>query len=367
MEHDLQEYIEEAGMNRQQAELLRAQAAAEADTARDRELAELRAQAGREGPAGWRPLLAPNTTPLADGIALLPTTTQTLPPWSGQMGDGAVGNVFRDAILRRMAEFGQEEDAPPALPRCCLCGGAGYYKEAVSYGHPHFGKLFPCRCKLEEQAGRTESHRSALLAGLEAELGPQLVRCTFDNFDLDRPISEIAHGCAIPEQRAQIRRAYVAACEYAEAPRRWLAFFGTPGTGKSHLTAAIAGALARRHIKVIYARVPAQLRFIKDGFDDGTAAARVRALMEVPVLVLDDLGTEQRTDYNTSMLLELVQHRYDQQLATIFTSNVARERIEFRVADRIDELARIVSIVATSYRAEMRKLRGREEDTDDQL
>lgn len=361
----LQELIAEAGMNHQQAELLRATAAAEADTARERELAELRTQAGRTGEAGWRPLLDPNTTLPAAGTVLPPTTTRTLSPWSEQTGAGVAGNVFRDAILQRMADFPQE-DMPPAPPPCCLCGGAGYYKEAVPYGHPNFGKLFPCRCKLDEQAGRTETRRSALLASLEGELGPQLARCTFDTYDLNRPISGPVHGHTIAEQYAKIRRAHQAAYEYAEVPRRWLAFFGPPGTGKSHLTAAIANVLVRRHIKVIYAPVPAQLRFIKDGFDDGTAAARVRALMEVPVLMLDDLGTEQRTDYNTSMLLELVQHRYNNQLATVFTSNVSREQIEFRVADRIDELARIVPIVATSYRAEMRNLRGNE-DIHDQL
>jgi len=39
-----------------------------------------------------------------------------------------------------------------AKPACPHCDGAGYYKEPVPFGHPHFGVLFPCVCKLAEQA-----------------------------------------------------------------------------------------------------------------------------------------------------------------------------------------------------------------------
>jgi hypothetical protein len=30
---------------------------------------------------------------------------------------------------------------------CSSCSGAGWMKEAVPFGHPHFGLLFPCQCK----------------------------------------------------------------------------------------------------------------------------------------------------------------------------------------------------------------------------
>ncbi len=44
-------------------------------------------------------------------------------------------------------------------PECPLCRGLGYVRDDVPVGHPHFGKLFPCRCKLaeiEQQAGQEE-------------------------------------------------------------------------------------------------------------------------------------------------------------------------------------------------------------------
>src|SRR5262245_15524472 len=35
---------------------------------------------------------------------------------------------------------------PPTNEPCSWCDGAGYYLEAVPYGHPQFGKLLPCHC-----------------------------------------------------------------------------------------------------------------------------------------------------------------------------------------------------------------------------
>ena len=33
---------------------------------------------------------------------------------------------------------------------CPVCKGAGYLVKDVPYGHPDFGKLYPCQCKVEE-------------------------------------------------------------------------------------------------------------------------------------------------------------------------------------------------------------------------
>src|SRR5262245_51659859 len=37
-------------------------------------------------------------------------------------------------------------------PVCAICCGAGWVKEAVPFGHPKFGVLFPCQCKQTEWA-----------------------------------------------------------------------------------------------------------------------------------------------------------------------------------------------------------------------
>src|SRR5689334_14249936 len=54
--------------------------------------------------------------------------------------------------------------AMPAPPTCAICQGARWIKEAVPFGHPHFGMLFPCRCLEEEWARRTANQEDLAAA-----------------------------------------------------------------------------------------------------------------------------------------------------------------------------------------------------------
>jgi hypothetical protein len=51
---------------------------------------------------------------------------------------------------------------------CSSCGGAGWVKEAVPFGHPHFGVLFPCTCTQQQRAAHEAAERARLsnLGGL---------------------------------------------------------------------------------------------------------------------------------------------------------------------------------------------------------
>ena len=69
----------------------------------------------------------------------------------------------------------------PAPARDCpYCGGAGFYKEAVPYGHPSFGKLFPCACKLAERESHLRGSRIDILSKPQGELGGELSRCRLE-------------------------------------------------------------------------------------------------------------------------------------------------------------------------------------------
>src|SRR5262249_46644829 len=55
-------------------------------------------------------------------------------------------------------------------PVCAICHEARWVKEAVPFGRPHFGVLFPCACMQEEWAHRTASEL-ARLSNLDAVRG----------------------------------------------------------------------------------------------------------------------------------------------------------------------------------------------------
>src|SRR6476469_6070720 len=79
------------------------------------------------------------------------------PPMDDKMRRIAPSDLLtlRSTPTANMATFSAEEATHPASePVGEQCAGAGYYKEAVPCGHPHFGVLFPCTCKLAEKERR---------------------------------------------------------------------------------------------------------------------------------------------------------------------------------------------------------------------
>jgi len=64
----------------------------------------------------------------------------------------------------------------------------------------------------------------------------------------------------------------------------------------------------------------------------------LRASGEVELLVLDDLGAEQRTPWANEKLFQLLHHRYNAMLPTVITSNrMALEGRDHRIVSRLHD------------------------------
>ena len=78
----------------------------------------------------------------------------------------------------------------------------------------------------------------------------------------------------------------------------------------------------------------------------------------IPLLAIDDLGTEPREilDYGNVLnpIVDLLTKRYDEQLFTIFTTNLTlvqiREKYGDRIADRLNEMMDIIEFTNPTYR-----------------
>lgn len=229
-----------------------------------------------------------------------------------------------------------EPTDPPESPEICsICRGAGWLTKAVRYGDPDFGKLFPCRCKQAELAQKHADHL-AQASSLDA-----FRTKTFAGFQLRVP---------------GVQRAYQQARAFTRQPIGWLGLFGPYGCGKTHLAAAIANELLAHQVPVQFVVVPDLLDHLRSAFaPDSTVSydQRFDAVKQVPVLILDDLGTESSTPWAKEKLYQLVNHRYNAQLPTVFTSNIRIEQLDPRIASRMHDPALhavIVTIQAADYR-----------------
>jgi DNA replication protein DnaC len=237
---------------------------------------------------------------------------------------------------------------------CEVCNDSGWLVYDVPVGHPQFGQL--CRCPAcgprratEQSAVRHDIRRAALAS----ELGGRLARCSFDNFSLDRSITGgVSLGSrvfSIDEQRDMLRRALETCQCYAAQPAGWLYLFGTYGSGKSHLAAAIANHCTQS-MSVTYSTTATLWNWLRAGYKEDCFNERLAALCNVDLLVLDDLNAERTTEFVDETLFTLINTRYNHERHTILTSNEAMSKLPGRVASRVRELSQQVFLAVSDYR-----------------
>ncbi len=213
----------------------------------------------------------------------------------------------------------------------------------VPVDHPDFGKLLPCpRCRLPELRAQ-HSLTKRTLGNLRL-----LERFTFETFHPE------GHGLSA-DRRRNLRQAYERAMAYAAHPEGWLLLRGGYGCGKTHLAAAVANAAADQGEAVLFVTVPDLLDHLRAAFAPGSAERydeRFEQVRTTPLLVLDDLGTEQATPWALEKLFQLLNYRYLAQLPTVITTNYDLDDLEPRLRSRLadPDLVDMVTILAPDYR-----------------
>lgn len=228
-------------------------------------------------------------------------------------------------------------------PDCPHCHGLGYLRDDVPVGHPNFGKLAPCTCRLEQmQRQRAQLLRSE--SNTETLAGK-----TFDTY-LPEGVSPD------PAIRATVRAAYERCKAFAQHPDQWLLLTGSYGCGKTHLAAAIANYCLANGQPVLFLNTPDLLDYLRAAFapdSDTTYTERFDEIRTMRLLVLDDLGTESPTHWATEKLYQLLNYRYNARLPTVVTTNKDLRDIDQRVASRLSdqELVSLLEVKAPDFRA----------------
>ena len=176
------------------------------------------------------------------------------------------------------------------------------------------------------------------------------------------------------EQQRALKVATDFATNFDERLRRGesLILLGAPGTGKSHLAAAILQAIMPRHCG-LYQTCAGLIRAVRNTWrkDAERSEGQVLAMLaEVPLLVVDEVGVQYGTDSEQNILFEVLDRRYRDMMPTILLANLKlkrekaedpaglREVLGERVYDRLTETARIVTFEGESYRLRARKEAG---------
>lgn len=112
----------------------------------------------------------------------------------------------------------------------------------------------------------------------------------------------------------------------------WLVLVGTKGTGKTVAASwlVLQALYSRQTAK--YVRAAELVRL--SSFDEGRT--QLEFLKRVDLLVVDDFGTEHRTDYGAGLLFDVFDSRHADRVRTVVTTNGSdRRSIEMSLGERL--------------------------------
>jgi DNA replication protein DnaC len=242
----------------------------------------------------------------------------------------------------------EESDLQAQIDACPTCHGLGVLRNRLPHTHRRFGQFDPCPDCAHLHREQSRRRRDRLLSPIVerySTLRGELLRRTFAGYDAK------VRG-AKPAYNAAVRWVRRVAGEGNDAPI-WLYLWGPVGTGKTHLAAAAANYLRERRLPVVMTTMPQLLGLIR-GMSQWDAKEKLLVhLSQMPVLIIDDVGAENKTGWTQENLFRIVDTRYNLALPTLIAANCDPGLLgEDRVASRIQDTAvgRVVPLKAKDYR-----------------
>src|SRR5438128_10479445 len=263
--------------------------------------------------------------------------------------------------------FQQREDKAVAAACSCTAGCPSCHGQGRLYARDERGYevLRGCACG-------SDPRRLALLTGLR--LPPKFLNRTLAGYAGISPDQKIALARA---------RRFVDEFVPAAAGQRALLFCGPPGSGKTHLLAAMLRELAlRKGVRGRYEEFFLLLSDIRDGFSRGLSSREwLEPLRQVKVLAIDEIGKGGKNrEFEQGVLDEIVSVRYNAGRPTLLATNYPRvgapwsfgaegevretleQRVGQRIYSRLHELCDLVDVVGPDHRQDQHQKRAALDD-----
>lgn len=260
----------------------------------------------------------------------------------------SLDDCFKDLVKKRVPEFADRDDFEVDFKKDIVCPTCG------SVGRNNTGALFyrvtgttnwipvessNCSSCRDKEAFGLYQNRSLLEQ--KEQIGSRLIKeyyfvpdelktAGFKNYENTNDITKRAK---------KITWEY--AKNFVENPteRHNLLIMGTPGSGKTHLCAAVARYIKENGFIVGFLTTGKLLSKIKSTYKNGSNKSEdeiLQDLKKMDLLVIDDVGSEAiggNDDWRKSMIFEIIDSRSEK--PTIYTSNLTDVDLPVAVGDRV--------------------------------
>lgn len=186
---------------------------------------------------------------------------------------------------------------------------------------------------------------------LSVKLGSALIPRRFQGKTFDSYVADT------DQQKAALAKCVSYAENFDEHKRagRCMLLLGKPGTGKTHLSIAIANhIMVTTDYTAVYRTLGGILQDIRETYDDHSPTNEgwiLKGLISPSLLVLDEIGAskEKPSEFELTTLFAIINGRYEKELPTVIVSNLGPKELAASIGERSADRLREGGVIVLPF------------------